>query len=76
MKKALGQEYSTNRDIARKVLPLFIPDWPKAIRNAERVRQHHLDAQTQEPANPSTEIDQLVKDLNSSAPEHARKALD
>jgi len=37
------------------------------------VRQHHLDAATRPPGNPSTEVDYLVCALNDAAKEHFRK---
>lgn len=75
VKEVLGQEYSTNEETARKAMPLFMPTWPDAVRRATRVRQYHLDGSTPEPANPSTEVDRLVRALNDSAPDHARKTL-
>ena len=70
---ALGQPYSTNEDTALKAIPLFLPKWPQAVRHAERVREYHQCARTAIPANPSTEIDRLVKALNDAAPKHKRQ---
>jgi len=75
VKKELGRDYSTNEETARKVLPDFIPFWPEAARRAQRVRRHHADAATPDPANPSTEMDLLVRALNDAAPEYARKPI-
>jgi hypothetical protein len=70
---AMGQEYSTNEETARKAMPSLIARWPEAVIHAERVRQYHLGARTPIPANPSTEVDRLIRALNDSAPEHLRR---
>lgn len=75
VKKAIGRDYSTNRKVAESVMPMFMPLWPQAVTHAGRVRQHHQSAATPEPANPSTEVDLLVRALNDAAPEHARKII-
>lgn len=72
-KEELGQDYSTNKAIAKEAISSIIPHWPNALEHAERVRTHHEAAQTPEPANPSTEVDKLVRAMNDSAPEHQRK---
>jgi len=69
----LGHEYSTNREITEQAFKSLIPRWPTAARNAQKVRQHHDDANTPSPADPSTEIDRIVSALNDSAPPHLRK---
>lgn len=73
VKAALGRDYSTNEATAREAMPLLIDQWPEAVIYAERVRQHHHGAGTPIPANPSTEVDLLIRALNDSAPEHLRK---
>lgn len=73
VKEALGREYSTNEKVAREVFPRFVPEWPKAVAHAVNVRRHHQEANTPEPANPSTEVDRLLRALNDSAPPHLRK---
>lgn len=75
VRHALGRDYSTNEEIAQEVIPTFIPHWPQAVGHAEQVRRHHHAAATPPPANPSTEVDRLVKALNDSAPEHRRKPI-
>lgn len=75
VKKALGDDYSTNKHVARKVMPLFVKKLTAAVQHAKRVRQDHITAGTPEPPNPSTEVDQLVCALNDSAPDHSRKVL-
>jgi len=69
----LGHEYSTNREITEQAFKSLIPEWPTAVRNAQKVRQHHDDANTPSPADPSTEVDRIVSALNDSAPPHLRK---
>ena len=73
VKKALGRDYSTNEEAAREVIGSFIGEWPKAVLHAEQVRRQHESGGTPSPANPSTELDRLVRALNDSAPEHLRK---
>ena len=75
VKEELGRDYSTNEATARLAMPLFMPHWPTAVQRAGRVRSYHFDAATPDPANPSTEVDRLVRTLNDSAPEHARKTI-
>ena len=69
----LGRDYSTNEKVAREVMPSFIGNWPQAVSHAQQVRRYHLEAGTVQPANPSTEVDVLVRAMNDSAPEHLRK---
>ena len=73
VRNALGMDYSTNEESVKSVMPAFIKKWPEAVGHAERVRQHHLDAGSAAPANPSSEVCALVRALNDSAPEHLRK---
>lgn len=73
VKKALGRDYSTNENVAKEVIPLFIPKWPAAVKAAETVRKSHASAGTASPANPSTEVDRLICVMNDSAqPSHRR----
>lgn len=73
VKKALKRDYSTNKETARKVLPEFIAKWVEAVGHAQRVRRHHLDAQTPRPPNPSTDMDRLLQAVNDSLPKQLRK---
>jgi len=73
VKEAMGRDYSTNKEVAKEVLPIVLPRWPEAVVHAERVRRHHKGAVTPPPGNPSTEVDRLVRAMNDSAPEHLRK---
>ena len=74
-KHELGEDYGTSVDVARHAFASIIGKWPNAVIHGERVRQHHLSAATPAPANPSTEVDRLVRALNDSAPAHLRKKL-
>lgn len=73
VKHALGRDYSTNEQIAKEVIASFLSKWPEAVNHAENVRRHHQGAATPQPANPSTEMDRLVRSMNDSAPEHLQK---
>jgi hypothetical protein len=73
VEKALDKDYSTNAETAKAAISTFLPKWPEAFVHAQRVRQHHLDAATRPPGNPSTEVDHLVCALNDAATEHFRK---
>ena len=73
VKHALGRDYSTNEDVAKEVIATFVSKWPEAVGYAEQVRRHHQNAATRAPANPSTQVDLLVRALNDSALEHLRK---
>jgi hypothetical protein len=73
VKHALGRDYSTNEEAAKGVFPIFLTKWPEAVAHAEEVRRYHRGAGTPQPANPSTEVDRLVRAMNDSAPEHLRK---
>ena len=75
VKHALGRDYSTNEETAKEVIPSFFPKWSEAVSHAERVRRHHYAVGTKPPANPSTEVDRLVRAMNDSAPEHRRKRI-
>lgn len=72
---ALGRDYATSELAAREAMSTFISNWPEAARHAMKVRKHHNDAGTPIPANPSTEVDLLVRALNDSALEHLRKTI-
>ena len=63
----LERPYSTNEATAREAMPLFLPKWPEAVVHAEGVRRHHEQARTTLPANPSTEVDRLVRALNDAS---------
>ena len=73
VKHALGGDYSTNEETAKEAIASFLSKWPESVGYAEQVRRHHRDAATPQPANPSTEVDRLVRAMNDSEPEHLRK---
>ena len=73
LREALGRDYSTNEGVAKEVFPTILLKWPQAVSHAEQVRCHHQGSATSQPANPSTEVDRLVRAMNDSAPEHRRK---
>lgn len=68
-----GATYSTTQKEAEESIALFFPNWPTAVIRAERIRQYHSKANTVPPANPSTEVDLLVRALNDSAPVHLQQ---
>lgn len=72
LEKELGRRYAKSEREAKKLLPEFMPKLAQAVRNARRVRQHHFDAASKPPANPSTDVDLLVTALNSAAPKPCR----
>jgi hypothetical protein len=73
VKHALGRDYSTNQETTKEAVASFLSKWPQAVGHAERVRRYHDNARTPIPANPSTDVDRLVRALNDSALEHRRK---
>lgn len=76
LKERLGKDYSTNEESAWNVLPVFMEHWVEAARHATRVRRHHQEANTQTPANPSTDVDRLVRSWNAAAgPEYGHPGL-
>jgi hypothetical protein len=68
VKKALGRDYAKDAEVTVKVMPTILKGWPEAVKSAQQVRKHHLDAGNRIPANPSTEVDRLVCAMNDSAP--------
>jgi len=67
VRNALGRDYSTNEETAKEAIATFLSNWPEAISHAEEVRRHHQGAATPQPANPSTEVDKLVRAMKESA---------
>jgi hypothetical protein len=72
LEKELGRRYAKSEREARKLMTKFMPKIAQAIRHARRVRQHHVDAGSKPPPNPSTDVDLLVAALNSAAPKPYR----
>lgn len=63
----LPRRYSKNgQDAARVVAPLF-DGLDTAMTNAKKIRLHHAAAATPPPANPSTEVDQLISSIRRTA---------
>lgn len=67
-KNKLKKEYSTTAEVAQAAIRDIIKEWPTAVDRAGRVRKHHANARTALPADPSTDVDLLVKALNDSTP--------
>ncbi len=72
-REELGRDYSTNRKITEEAFASLISEWPAAVKNARKVRQHHEAGRTPSPADPSTEVDRIVCAMNDSLPPHLRK---
>lgn len=70
--KAAGFDCS-KLETAKESLPNLIEQWPQAAKHADKVRNHHTKGGTPEPANPSTDVDLLVRALNDSVQPHRRK---
>jgi len=64
---ALGTKYDKDGKQSAKLIPPLLEHLPAAITRAEQVRQGHRNAGTLEPANPSTDVDLLVKSLQDNA---------
>ncbi len=74
-RKEFGSDYSTNREITKQAFLFLLPKWPVAVGNAGLVRKNNDAANMPAPADPSTEVDLLVRAMNDSAPTHLRKIL-
>ncbi|OYW73156.1 MAG: hypothetical protein B7Z37_22660 [Verrucomicrobia bacterium 12-59-8] len=68
LERKLKMAYSTNAKVARAATETFIKQWPKAVNRARRVKEQHIKAGTALPADPSTDLDLLVRALNDSTP--------
>ncbi len=75
VKMKLNLDYSTEAKKAKAAIAKLLNHWPEAVRNAGRVRQYHASAGTTEPANPSTEVDRLVRAMNDAALPHNRRHI-
>jgi len=60
---AIGEKYEKDANASKALIPPLVDDFALARVNAAKVRQHHSSAGTIAPANPSTEVDQLVDAL-------------
>jgi hypothetical protein len=63
----LGHAYRKDAPSAATVVERILNSWSTAVKNAQRVRQYHIENNTAHPANSSSEVDQLVLALNSAA---------
>lgn len=70
VRRALQNDYCTNREVTERTFSGLIPNWQAAQACAERVRKFHLDAGTPLPADPSTDVDLLVRSLYEALPPH------
>jgi hypothetical protein len=68
--KELCGEYCTNDKAAEKVFSELIQRWPEVVKHAKGVREHHVQACSVIPYDPSTDIDLLVEALAHSALPH------
>ena len=71
LKRAYGwTSYSKNAaDVEDLIAPLVEKTKVRtAIQAAEKVRNHHASAGTPFPANPSTDVDQLIRSINGALP--------
>lgn len=64
--------YSTVRKEASHAIGSLVPKYKDAIKHAQRVREHHKQIQTPEPANPSTAVDTLLSAILEAAPAYLR----
>ena len=63
---AWGQHYDKSAQTFPKLWPALEPNIPVAVNRAAQVRRYHHDAATPFPPNPSTQLDLLVRALDSS----------
>jgi hypothetical protein len=61
-----GEPYDKTEATFMRLWPVIQPNIPMAVMHAEKVRQHHHDAGTKQPANPCTNVDLLVRALDAS----------
>jgi len=64
---ALGTKYDKDGKESAKLIPPLLTHLSDAMRRSAQVRQGHHDANTPEPANPSTDVDLLVKSIQGNA---------
>jgi hypothetical protein len=64
---ALETRYDKDGKESAKLIPPLLEHLSEAMRRAAQVRQGHRDAGTGEPANPSTDVDLLVRSLQDNA---------
>ncbi|MCX6902551.1 MAG: RloB family protein [Verrucomicrobia bacterium] len=64
--EAWGQHYDKSAETFLKLWPALRPNIPAAVNRAIQVREYHQKGETPSPANPSTEVDLLVRALDAS----------
>ena len=63
---AWGRPYDKRGTTFENLWPVLAQQISTAVGRAEQVREHHRQARTQVPANPSTDVDRLVCALNAA----------
>ncbi len=66
LQEAWGRPYDKSKMTFDRLCPDLVAKIPAAVANADAVRQHHKNASSSDPANPSTEVDKLIWALNDS----------
>jgi hypothetical protein len=64
---AIGAKYDKDGKESAKLIPPLLEHLPEAMKKAARVRQGHRDSGAPAPANPSTDVDMLVKTIQENA---------
>lgn len=64
---AIGAKYDKDGKESAKLIPPLLEHLPVAMKRAKQVRLGHCDAGTPDPANPSTDVDLLVKAIQDNA---------
>jgi RloB-like protein len=67
-----GYNWDKNRKTFERLWESLVPGIPNAVRRGRQVRDYHQGAGSPFPANPSTDLDVLVSDLNTSVKPHHR----
>jgi len=73
LKEALKLSDPESKKELLKAICALVLSWPSAVKHAESVRESHNASATPSPANPSTQVDLLVRAFNDTAPEHRRQ---
>lgn len=72
LESTLTGRYSKASQDAASAIPPLLEGLETALANAAKIRLHHSSAATPPPANPSTEVDQLIASIRSAAsPAHS-----
>lgn len=64
--RAWGQSHDKSDATFRRLWRDLVPNMSQAVARAEQVRKYHQGARTEFPANPSTDVDKLVRALNAA----------